>query len=167
MGLKCDHKLRLPTSLRVTDKVLTVYGEHPYSFSGLAANRFYVDTIGLGDEGLGLRFRFEYLHDTVVDIQDGILSRNGDRTGADMKRKTRFLLTHGVAALSVSAEVLKNFWHEWQNQLPGFGPLGISLNLRHVAASRMVIPTTPTCTDAVSCEPHCVQGGTSICVNLS
>ena len=48
-----------------------------------------------------------------------------------MKRKTRFLLTHGVAALSASAGVLKNFWHEWQNQLPGFGPLGISLNLRH------------------------------------
>jgi hypothetical protein len=46
-----------------------------------------------------------------------------------------------------------------QNQLPGFGPLGISLNLGHVAASRIVIPITPTCTDAVLLAPHRVHGG--------
>jgi hypothetical protein len=55
---------------------------------------------------------------------------------------------HGVAPLSVSSGMLKNYWHELQNQLPGFGPLAISLNLRHVAANRMVSPITPTCTDA-------------------
>jgi len=41
------------------DKILTVFGQQPFSLSGLAANRFYVDTIGLSDEGLGLHFRFE------------------------------------------------------------------------------------------------------------
>jgi hypothetical protein len=28
-----------------------------------------------------------------------------------------------------------------------------------------VSPITPTCTDAVLCEPHCVHGGTSIRMN--
>lgn len=62
--------------------------------------------------------------------------------------------------------MLKNRSQELQNQLPGLGPFGISLNLRHVAASRIVIPITPTCTDAVLREPHFVHAGTSICVNL-
>jgi hypothetical protein len=52
-----------------------------------------------------------------------------------------------------------------QNQLPGFGPLGISLNFGHVAAIQIVIQTMPTCTEAVLDVPHCGQGGTSICVN--
>jgi hypothetical protein len=48
--------------------------------------------------------------------------------------------------------MLKNSSHELQNQLPRLGPFGISLNVRHVAANRIVIPITPTCTDAVLCE---------------
>jgi hypothetical protein len=59
----------------------------------------------------------------------------------------------------------KNFPHELQNQLPGFGPLGISLNFGHVAASRIVSPITPTCTDAVLHVPHLGHGGTSIRAN--
>jgi len=54
---------------------------------------------------------------------------------------------------------------ELQNHSPGFGPLGISLNLGHVAASRIVIPITPTCTDAVLHVPHRGHGGTSSCMN--
>jgi hypothetical protein len=52
-----------------------------------------------------------------------------------------------------------------QNQFPGFGPLGISLNFEHVAASRIVSPITPACTDAVLHVPHRGHGGTSIRAN--
>jgi hypothetical protein len=37
--------------------------------------------------------------------------------------------------------------------------------LEHVAASRIVIPITPTCTEAVVLDPHRVHGGTSMRMN--
>ena len=40
--------------------------------------------------------------------------------------------------------------------------MGMRVNLGHVEAIRIVIQTTPTCTDAVSPTPQWVQGGTSM-----
>jgi hypothetical protein len=135
-------------------------------FDGLSTNRLYIGAVGLGDKRFRLRFRLELPHKSVVKIQNGMHVED-NRAGTDVKGKSVLRFAHSKAPLSVASGMLKNCWHELQNQLPGFGPLPISLNLRHVAASRIVSPITPTCTDAVLCEPHCVHGGTAIRMNLS